>query len=293
MKTLHYYSARGATLRNSARKELNNETLTRLAPSVFANEAHVSRSAKYSQIPTIEVVDALRDSGWLPVAAREQRVRNEARRGFQKHELRFALQASLTGDDLHVGDSLVEMVLVNSSDGSSSYQLQAGIYRPVCANGMIVCESMFSKVSVRHVGFDPQDVIDVTAEVIESAPTIANSVEKFQQTALPEPVAEAFAREALMLRYGLESPDEIATSAPIDADKLLTARRSADTGQDLWSTFNRIQENVIKGGQKDWRKRKPNGKRFTQTRAVKGIDQDQKLNKALFRIAEVIAEQLN
>lgn len=293
MRNLHYYSPKGASLRGTARQELSNEVLLAKAPSVFAEAQHKSRSARYSMIPTISVVDALRDAGWKPVSAREQTVRNATRKGFQKHEIRFALSTSLKGDDLRVGDSLIEVVMTNSHDGSSAYQMQAGIYRPVCSNGMIVCESMFSKVSVRHVDLDPQEIIDVTAEVVESAPTIGAQVDKFRGTQLEEPIREAFAKEALVLRCGLESPDEIAEKAPIEASALLTPKRREDTGNDLWSTLNVIQENVIRGGQKDWRKRKANGKRFAKTRAVKGIDQDQKLNKALFRIAEVIGQQLN
>ncbi len=270
------------------RAEMNNEALRQAAPSVFATAQHQSRSDRYSMIPTVAVVDALRDAGWNPVAAREQKVRNENRLGFQKHELRFSNRSS----DLSVGDSMVEMVLTNAHDGSSSYQIQAGIFRPVCANGMVVCESLFAKHAIKHINLDPQDVIDVTAEVIESVPEIAESVDGFRSLALPEPVREAFAKEALMLRYGIDEESQLNEKAPVTADKLLTARRSADAGDDLWATLNVIQENVIRGGLSDRRRRRANGKRFGKMRQVKGIDQDQKLNKSLFRIAQVIHEQM-
>ena len=55
-----------------------------------------------------------------------------------------------------------------------------------------------------------------------------------------------------------------------------------DRAPDLWTTFNRVQENIIKGGV---RGRNATGKRVT-TRAVNGIDQDIKLNRALWVLAE-------
>jgi len=55
-----------------------------------------------------------------------------------------------------------------------------------------------------------------------------------------------------------------------------------DRAPDLWTTFNRVQENIIKGGV---RGRNATGKRTT-TRAVNGIDQGVKLNRALWVLAE-------
>jgi len=37
-------------------------------------------------------------------------------------------------------------------------------------------------------------------------------------------------------------------TTPINPEQLLEARCAADQGNDLWLTFNRVQENVIRGG---------------------------------------------
>lgn len=76
--------------------------------------------------------------------------------------------------------------------------------------------------------------------------------------------AAAFGRAALSLKY---EPDPI-KPAPITETQLLAPRRSADTGADLWSTFNRLQENIIRGG---LRARTATGRRTT-TREVQDID---------------------
>jgi hypothetical protein len=57
---------------------------------------------------------------------------------------------------------------------------------------------------------------------------------------------------------------------------------------DLWATLNRIQENIIRGGQRDVSKPNPNRRRIPKTRPIKGSDEDLRLNKALWRFAEVL-----
>lgn len=63
---------------------------------------------------------------------------------------------------------------------------------------------------------------------------------------------------------------------------MLTPCRREDKKYDLWATFQRVQENMIKGGLSG---RNSQGKR-KRTRAVKGIEGDLKLNGSLWQIAE-------
>jgi hypothetical protein len=74
--------------------------------------------------------------------------------------------------------------------------------------------------------------------------------------------------------------------APIRPEQLLLEHRYDDKGKDLWTTFNVVQENIMKGGLRG-RKRDANGRmRNTTTRPVKSIDRDVKLNKALWVLTE-------
>lgn len=64
-----------------------------------------------------------------------------------------------------------------------------------------------------------------------------------------------------------------------------------DLGNDLWHTLNRVQENVIAGGlhaiQRDSEGRRVHR---VSTRRINGIDQDVRLNRALWALAEKMAE---
>lgn len=90
--------------------------------------------------------------------------------------------------------------------------------------------------------------------------------------------SNAFAKAALSLRY---DPND-RKPAPITESQILAPRRNADTGADLWTTFNRVQENLVRGG---LNARTTNGRR-ARTREVTGIDQSVKVNRALWLLAD-------
>lgn len=255
---------------------LNKEQLQIVAPSVFAEQKFAERSDKYTFIPTIRLVEKLALEGWQPVAASEQRVRREDRQGFQKHMLRFR-KFDGTQSMLNVGDSMVEIVLINSHDGSSAYQLQAGLFRLVCLNGLVLPDSTFENIKLKHQGFDPKDVIDASYRVIEEVPRIKAEMESLEEVELTNSEQYVFAESALELKY----PDR--DKRPIDPAQLLAARRYDDKKNDLWHTFNRVQENMIeKGGLTGL----SSTKRRIRTKPIRGIDENVKLNKALWTLAD-------
>ena len=279
---------------------LNNDTLRRFAPSIFAAQPLPGVSDRYSFLPTIEVVEGLRSNGWLPVKASEQRIRLSAREGFQKHVIRFQRASDIaTGEQeamrfapsehrIVKGEARPEVVLVNSHDRSSAYQIHAGLFRLVCSNGLIIADATFAKVSVRHVDFRPENVIAASFRVTEQIPQIMGKVEEFRAHRLTDIERRAFAEAALLLKY-----DALET-APVSAEKILEARRSADSDSSLWTTFNTVQENLVNGNQKDYGRRLPvegseyRKRRAPRTRAVNGIDNNVKLNKALWHLAETL-----
>lgn len=73
---------------------------------------------------------------------------------------------------------------------------------------------------------------------------------------------------------------------PITEEQVLQPRRREDKKDDLWTVYQRLQENLIKGGLSG---RNAKGKR-ARTRSVNGIDGDIKLNKALWVMTEKMYE---
>jgi hypothetical protein len=260
---------------------LTNDELQAHAPSIFASRPIAGVSENYAFIPTIQAVEGLKEAGWVPVWVSEQKVRLERRLGFQKHMIRFQRRDQVGKET----EFCPEVCLVNSHDRSSAYQIHAGIFRFICGNGMIVADSTFERVSIRHSRFDPDQIIEASCRVLESVPQLAESVATFKARQLSPVESRAFAESALILRY-----DALKTS-PVSPQKLLEPRRNEDQGTSLWHTFNRVQENVMQGGLKDYSRRKQDGKRFPKTRGVSGLDQNISLNKALWHLAEALNEK--
>lgn len=260
---------------------LNNEQLQRVAPSIFAAAPWERVSEKYAFIPTIQVVDALRAEGFEPVKAMQSKTRIEGKGEFTKHLIRFR-----RAQDLEVvrGTELPEIVLVNSHDRSSSYQLSAGIFRLVCSNGMVVKSSSFGDIKVQHSGNIVDRVIEGSYSIINDMPKVMEQVEGMKALTLDGHAQHAFAKAALELRY---PTDEAGNSrSPIAAEQLLRIRRYDDQTSTLWNTFQRVQENYIKGG---LRGTGTTGKR-TSTRAISSVTEDVRLNKALWMLAEELGK---
>ena len=259
---------------------ISDEQLNVLAPSVFASQPIAGVSDRYSFLPTSSILNGMRENGWVPVRAEQQSVRTEARRGFQKHLIRFARAEHLaTWDKNQVRP---EVVLLNSHDKSSAYQLHCGLFRLVCLNGMVVSDGTFARISIKHSGFNPDSVIEASFDVLEAVPRIMDKVKLFQDRILTDSERLALATGAATYRW--EDPNK----APVNPSMLLNPRRYGDGAKDLWTTLNTVQENIIRGGQRDYSRRRPDGSRMPKSRAIKGIDEDMKLNKALWQMAEVL-----
>lgn len=252
---------------------LDDSQLRRIAPSIFAEQPHGSRSSRYTYIPTIDVLTGLRKEGFQPFMVAQSKSRIEGKSEFTKHMLRLRHESNIANGEAN------EIILINSHDGTSSYQMMAGVFRFVCQNGMVTGDIM-EDIRVPHRGNIVHDVIDAAYTIVDGFDDVKGSIEGMKSTLLLPEESQIFAEAALTLKY-----DE-SEKAPIAARQLLDARRWDDKKDDLWSGFNRVQENLIKGG---LRGRTASGKRTT-TREVQGIDNNVKLNKALWVLADGMAK---
>lgn len=263
---------------------LSMEQLHQIVPSAFAIQAHESRSERYAFIPTINVIQGMAEAGFLPVAATQGNTRVAGKENFTKHMIRFRSEKHAT----EVGDSQVEVVLVNSHDGTSSYKLMAGMFRLVCSNGMVVADSLLESINVRHTGNVIPEVIEGAQYIFENAPKVIDAADSWKKIELDPKEQTAFAEVVHSIRFPRDENGE--TSTLVTPAMLLNARRSDDEGNDLWRTFNRVQENATQGFRR-WSLNQDTGRRERVTaRAIKSIDGDVKINRALWSLAEKMAE---
>jgi hypothetical protein len=143
-------------------------------------------------------------------------------------------------------------------------------------------------VKVPHKGNVVDKVIDGSFEVIEDSRQAVTQAAEWSRIALNRDERMAMAEAAHMLRFG--DKEESSMAEAIRPERLLDIRRRDDNAQDIWTTHNVIQENVIRGGLSGRARNANNQSRRVTSRAINGIDQDIKLNAALHHLAKRMAE---
>jgi hypothetical protein len=274
---------------------IEEDELRKWAPSIFGDTASPERSEKFKAIPTIEVLRGLQKEGFHPVSVQEQgyRAANPNRRPWTKHMLRLR-RFDDSVERLTVGDTIAEVILKNANDGTSAYTLMAGLFRIACLNGMVANIATLGELKVRHTLNDPNPraiidkVIEGSYRIVQHADDVLEAPRLWSQMHLSSPESYSLAAQAHHLTFA--DVDGIART-PIKVEQLLTRRRPSDAGTDLWTTFNVLQENILKGGleaeQITMTERYGEVRTRTRTHAIGAIDRSTKLNKDLFDLAQL------
>lgn len=256
---------------------LSDDQVALMAPSAFAAEAHASRSARYTYIPTSAVIAGMRQEGYVPTFASQSRSRDDSKLAFTKHLVRFRLADSaptLLG-------LYPEIILVNSHDGTSAYQLYSGVFRLVCLNGLMTGEA-HEACKIHHKGDIVRDVIDASYQVITDSRQALIASDQMSKVTLRDEEKQIFAEAAHQLRF-----EGSATGEAIPASQLLRVRREADRDPTLFNTLNVVQEAVVRGGQTGYQRDEFGRRtRFVTAKPVGGIEQNTALNRALWTLAE-------
>ena len=255
---------------------LTKDQIREIAPSVFTAKADKRSTSKhYVHIPTEKVIDDMASLGWGVVDAKQVKARANA--GYQKHMVVFG------NDDLRIdgkdGDTVFPRILMtNSHDGKNSFQFQAGLYRLVCSNGLVIADAEFASMKIRHMGYDLNELSTVISEIVEKLPLTVECMNKLKAKQLSEKEQIQFAKEALATRL---SEKEISKYTSDDIIELLNPTRKEDNGNDMWSVYNVIQEKIIHGmfdvyGVKG---------KTRKARKIKNFRQDTKVNQELYQLA--------
>jgi hypothetical protein len=258
---------------------MTNDLIVKYASAAGATEPVDKVSSRYTFVPTLDAVDLLRDAGWFPIKAEQSGTRIQDKEGFQKHCIRFTRNENF---EMKPKDERVDLVLYNSHDLGSSFKLIASVWRLVCGNGLMIA-SDFANFTHRHVGFNKNEFVESADKITNSATLINDQMDYLKGISLGYDEQIAYAESAHKLVY------ENIEDAPIAPEKLLAQRRFEDGNNSLWTTFNKVQENIIKGGIKG-KAFGENGPRKVTTRAVQSLDRNIKLNQALWVLTERMAE---
>jgi hypothetical protein len=231
-------------------------------------------SSKYTFIPTSTVLTAMRAAGFQPYEARQAGARSAERAPYTRHMLRFRHGEAKTFNDL-----VPEVILVNGHDGSAKYQVFGGLFRLVCLNGLMVGQQ-FAHMDIRHTGDVAGQVLEGSFKIVEEElPRIVESVGAMRARQLTLVEQTQFAQLALDIRYGQGGYTTISPA------HLSTVHRSEDAANDMWTVFNRVQENIMSVNHTT---RSASG-RVSHVREVNSVKEQVRINRALWDAAMAIA----
>lgn len=226
-------------------------------------------SNKFGFISSANLVQTLESKGLQLADVVESKIRKdkEKRLGYQKHVMRFNTGISNAHGNL-------QLLAINSHEGSSALTFRLGFFRLVCSNGLIIGSDLIPHVKVRHTANGLLKLDSAIEEVMEYQTAARQSMERMIDTKINLETFEKLGKEILKLRLEDKYSDKLVP--------LFEAKRWEDNKEDLFSVFNVMQENVIRTGFYALNKETNVA---TKIRAIRGVESNIKLNNAMFNTA--------
>ncbi len=210
--------------------------------TAFANSLDnefVQRVQRQSQcdnyVNSLDAVRVLQKEGWELQGVMEQKDRKTRKTMGHTLQLRhpdFAISNN-KGDT----ESVASMTITNSSTGFNPLTASLGTYRLVCSNGLIA-HDRYAVETIEHTETGLYSIESVLSKLNRHADIILQEFNKLKQKDLTPDQIKSFATKAAKLRY---SEAELSN---VNIDDLLTVNRPEDFGDDMWSVYNRVQENL-------------------------------------------------
>ena len=206
-------------------------------PCVVTTVPSTRVTAVYSHVTTEGIVNALATRGWSFARGTARATRIPERASHVAHVLRFNNHKLPRFADGNV----LEVVVLNSSDGSTALEVGLGIYRIACANGLVVRGGAVNGIRLPHRNISEADVLDAVEDLVAKAPDAVKQVNWWRSFHPNIDQQRALAHQFALERWGDRLVD-------IDLGGWLVPQRSEDRDTDFWTVFNRLQERIVRGG---------------------------------------------
>lgn len=228
-------------------------------------------SSSYKFIDTQRVIELLNDFGFTEDRYSQSRVRSPETAGFQKHVAIF--NRSVDVDD----EGGFNLMMLNSHDGTSSLRVEAGYFRILCSNQLV---NSVTGIRIPHRG-------DVVSRLESLMPVLFSQLEHFKEVKanlkgiqLSHEQQTNLAELACVLREVDISEQNIC--------RFIRPRRRGDVQNDAWTTYNVVQENVVRGGIRVDKTDDDGKTSFRKLKALSSADRIMAANKQLAELIETV-----
>lgn len=244
-----------------------------VAPAVLGMSKSIERSDRYQFVSSKDILNTFEQNNWFVHDASQPRIhkKNFNKREFSKHLITFS-----NPDFKMVNGVIPRIVVINSHNGSSPFIMMAGLFRMVCSNGLIISDSTFEEIRIRHSALAPSLIESGIEDIIELVPSILGKTEEMN-TVILNPVDQLDLATNIIERIWVDPKVR-----PLEASQIITSRRNGDDNPTLWNITNRIQENIVRGGLIG--KTKTNKNRVQ--RGINNIEKNVKVNQLIWEEAD-------
>lgn len=241
------------------------EKLKEIVPAAFSEMPAPHVSQNYQFVQTSKVLEELEKRNWVPIFGKQQK--SKTRKESTKHTIMLR-HRDIAAANPTLGKTLPTLRLINSHDWSCIFQLVYGMLVLRCGNGLFFAGEEYQNYQLRHDSV-MQDLEMVLGHFQETSQRMEDTAKRWNQIELTATEELQLAEKGAQIRFGDSFTGEHVSS--------LMIAHHGETSSSLWDNFNKVQGNIIRGGNKV-------GKR--KTRSVNNIQREKEMNEQLFLAAK-------
>jgi hypothetical protein len=218
---------------------VNNDLNKAVAFANTLDSNYIKKTQRIKQtefyIPTIDVVQKLQNEGWMINGVDEQR--NNKTRKITNNYVQMTHPDFTVKNSKGKDEAYSSITIKNSCSGNQPLQMSLGAFRMVCSNGLVRFDEHAESEKIKHTEINYRDLDRFVHSLNNKAQDVIAQLNTWKQKDMTLEQMRTLAYNAAKLRYSEDDEN-------FNPDALLQVNRVEDEGDDVWTVFNRIQENL-------------------------------------------------
>lgn len=211
-----------------------------ITDSFTQDQKHESKSNKFVTIQPKHIAEILSSHGLDLVHLRSGIAKNPDRAAHQTTIARYR-----SSQEMKIGGLNLDIVF-KIPHLYGSIEAFLGTYRRVCSNGMVVGDKFMNIPRIRHSGNAISQIESIIPLLVAKHDQLCELITAMSAQQVDPVRLAAFLKEVARLR--LDTLGENSKVISVKYNDLAVVRRTEDTGTDVFSILNVVQENIMRHG---------------------------------------------